>query len=221
MSNGTKVVFEALHLHEDEDVDRVFDLINAAEEGEEIQLQHPPKYVIVSIPNADPKDFEDCTMEPGRVLIPVPVTRQPKELKIDLIGQTSEVTLKYLRHGVQLGFSMTVHRIQGKTLEHLILQLNKRSFLPRISFSSLYVSLSRGRKSDDIRLMPIHPNGPNLEYLKKLTPNSDLISWLKCFDGDHGSGAALNLDKVKEMLQQSSAPTEPEHPKSSEYLNLN
>ena len=82
----------------------------------------------------------------------------------------------------ELGFIITFHKIQGRTVPRLILELNPRPFLPHLSFSMLLVALSRVRNSQDIRILPMHA-GANLSYLYKLKPDHRLALWQAGYQG--------------------------------------
>jgi len=52
---------------------------------------------------------------------------------------------------------------------------------PVLGHSNLYVSLSRVRKSDDLRFLPGNSTG-HFNHLTSLQPNQDLVKWLKGFN---------------------------------------
>ena len=196
LSNGTSIVYEGLQLHPDEDVHRIHNNILTATEGQDVELIHPPLFIIVSVPGADPAEFQDRTLVPGRVVIPVPEFVSLESVDIQLPGRTKKDTFKYKPHAVELRFAITINKVQGQTCDKIILQLNKRSFVPYLIFNMLYVALSRVRKGADIRLMPPHPNNSSLDYLANLKPNEDLLTWLDAFDEDVGAGASWNTEKA-------------------------
>jgi hypothetical protein len=89
-------------------------------------------------------------------------------------------------YGVDLGYSVTLHKIQGQTCDKLIVDLNDRPFLPKVSYHGFYVAVSRVRRNEDLRIMPIQPGKPDLRYLTRLQPPKKLITWLNCYDA-HGA----------------------------------
>ncbi|KAK4028490.1 hypothetical protein OUZ56_017759 [Daphnia magna] len=198
LSNGTAVLFESIELDSREDADRVCNDIATAAEETDVALSYPPLHINVAVPGANFADFFEKTLEPGRVVIPVPMVSKWEPVDIKLPGRRQADTFHYRPHGVEQRFDVTVHKIQGQTCNKVILQLKKRSFIPHLTFSMLYVALSRVRTSGNIRLMPPHPTGPGLGYLQTLKPTEDLLTWLKGFGFNDGTGSAWNIARAKE-----------------------
>ncbi|KZR96377.1 Uncharacterized protein APZ42_009314, partial [Daphnia magna] len=145
LSNGTAVFFESIELDPREDADRVCNDIATAAEDTNVALTYPPLHINVAVPGANAADFVEKTLEPGRVVIPVPRVSKWEPVNIKLPGRRQADTFHYRPHGVEQHFAVTVHKIQGQTCNKVILQLNKRSFMPHLTFSMLYVALSRVR----------------------------------------------------------------------------
>ncbi len=199
MSNGTPVIYEGFKLHEKEDIDAVFNDAITTDTNHDIKLKYPPIYIIVSIPGANPDDFKGRTMVPGRVVVPVPIKRNADTVNVRLPGQLDSSRLQYHPHGVELRFALTGYKVQGQNCGKLILQLNKRPFLPKITFNSLLVSLSRVQRGNDIRIMPLHPGSQGLHYLTELKPDEAFVDWNDGFEEDLGSGALWNIEKARKM----------------------
>ncbi|KAI9551027.1 hypothetical protein GHT06_005690 [Daphnia sinensis] len=214
LSNGTAVLFESIELDPREDADRVCNDIATAAEDTDVALTYPPLHINVAVPRVNPADFVEKTLEPGRVVIPVPRFSKWEPVDIKLPGRRQADTFHYRPHGVEQRFAVTVHKIQGQTCNKVILQLNKRSFMPHLTFSMLYVALSRVRTSESIRLMPPHPTGPGLGYLQTLKPTEDLLTWLEGFDPDDGTGSAWNIARAKEAHSRKQLSPATRDPKS-------
>ena len=73
-------------------------------------------------------------------------------------------TLLHQSHAVDLGFSYTDYKIQGATVDKLILMLQKRPCVPHLTIGSVHVGLTRDKKGDDLRIWPmdITPESVNL-----------------------------------------------------------
>lgn len=170
-----------------------------AGESEDVYLQYPPKYIIVSVPAANPDDFTERTLVPGRVVIPVSVFNIPEKIEIKLPGRPKPDVILYPAHAVEMCFAITVHKVQDQTCDKIIIQLNKRRFMPYVTFSMLYVSLSRVRKSENIRLMPPQQTNGSLDYLDNLHPSEDLLTWLEAFGTEDESGSTWNNEKAIEI----------------------
>ena len=136
------------------------------------------------------------SMEPGEnFIIPIEPVKHPLDYEI-FVPNVGKCTVYAKAHNVELGFAITLHKIQGQTCSKIILDLNKRTSQPYLDFSGLYVGLSRVKKSDDLRLMPLHQGSPGLDYLKNLKPPKDLLDWHKGFDQDKGRGKRWFPEKV-------------------------
>ena len=88
-------------------------------------------------------------------------------------------------HAVELAFALTFHKVQGKTVQRVILDLNLRPFNPHLSFTALLVAISRVRKSSDFRLLRAQP-GQTFDHLLRLVPDKDLSLWLSGFRNNCG-----------------------------------
>ena len=199
MSNGTPVIYEGFKLHENEDIEAIFNAFTTTDTNNDIKLKYTPTYIIVSIPGANPDDFKGRTMVPGRVVIPVPIKRTADTVNVKLPGQLKSTKLQYHPHGVELRFALTGYKVQGQNCKKLILQLNERPFVPKITFNSLLVSLSRVQRGNDIRIMSLHSGSHGLHYLTELRPDDAFIDWNDGFEEDLGSGAVWNIEKARQM----------------------
>ncbi len=182
-----------------EDVENIHTAITTSVDLQDIQLKYPPKFIIVSVPEARPEDFIGRTLVPDRVVIPVPFFNVPEKINIMLPGRPKEDVILYRPHAVELRFAITVHKVQGQTCDKIIIQLNKRNFMPYVTFNMLYVALSRVRNSGSIRLIPPQPSNPSLDYLGKLRPSEDLLTWLEAFEDDDGNGATWSALKATDI----------------------
>lgn len=55
----------------------------------------------------------------------------------------------YIQFPLQLGYAMTIHKAQGKTLDKVVVDMDKGAF----AHGQLYVALSRTRKKEDMQLI--------------------------------------------------------------------
>ena len=183
LSNGTPVTFHYLILDSRENQTTILEKMTSGN-YEDIVLQYEPKYVLVNITNADPKDFIGVTAVEGQAVIPLPLSHTSKAFALNVPGQKGiqKHFFKTKSHGIDMGFSITLHKIQGQTCRRLIVDLNHRPFPSHISYSGFYVAVSRVRNGDDLRIMPLQPNVSDLNYLASLQPPKQLISWLNSYD---------------------------------------
>ena len=56
---------------------------------------------------------------------------------------------KFIQFPLQLGYALTIHKAQGKTLDKVVIDISKGAF----DHGQLYVALSRTRKKEDIHLL--------------------------------------------------------------------
>ena len=180
LANGPKVILESIIIDDRDDPDAIQTRLTT-EISPSIILKHPPQGILVSVPGADIARFSTMTMEPGAVVIPIGLVRRAKDLKGARIKNGVKRDLYYLPHNVDIGFAVTVHKVQGQTCSKIILDLNYRPFNPQLDFHSVIVMVSRVRTDENIRVMPPHPNGPSLDYLNKLEPKPELVIWLEGF----------------------------------------
>ena len=78
-------------------------------------------------------------------------------------------------HMVELGFAFTFYKVQGATLDRVILDFD---FHTRIecSFPSVYVGLSRVRQIKDLRLLPRTAKADT--WLASLKWADELAAWM-------------------------------------------
>lgn len=73
-----------------------------------------------------------------------------KSFSYDVDEQTGDITEKetgnFIQYPLQLGYALTIHKSQGKTLDRVILDINRGAF----AHGQLYVALSRTRAKQDI-----------------------------------------------------------------------
>jgi hypothetical protein len=172
LTNGTPVTFHSLVLDPREDRER---LLTAMMQGntEDISLQYNPLHILVKITNANPTDCIGMTAVEGEVVIPLSQTHTSKLFPITVPGKLNKIKLQTTSHEIDLGFSVTLHKIQGQTCSKLIVDLNHRPFMPQVTFPGLYVAVSRVRRGEDLRIMPIQPSSINLKFLNTLQPSKN------------------------------------------------
>ena len=125
-------------------------------------LHEDSKYVL---PSGSPGEM---IMIPPPMFIIMEVHHKGKDKKKSILPcKKVETTLEYYRNGneysykcwsnmVVLTFALTVHETQGQTLERIILLLGRlpKMNVGRITWSLLYVALSRTRKLAHVKFFP-------------------------------------------------------------------
>lgn len=74
-----------------------------------------------------------------------PVEKEMKNKKII----KEEITGTYIQYPLQLGYAITIHKVQGKTLDKVDIDLTGGTF----THGQLYVALSRTRKEEDMNII--------------------------------------------------------------------
>ena len=102
-------------------------------------------------------------------------------------------------HQYMLAFALTDYKLQGRTLNKLILSVPKRSRLPWMDLSAFYVLVSRVRELNGLRLLQVDQEG--LDAVAALRPDDYLHAWEQGY-GDDGfwsdARAAAALTALRE-----------------------
>lgn len=121
------------------------------------------------------------TLLADRVVVPIFPKRSTDILRVRGCGRfklPGNVTVH--SHAVELGFSETYEKVQGKTLDKIILDLNEPPTRP-LQLPALYTGITRVRKGSDLKILPVSP-GHTLQHLIKLKLDQKLTCWLHGFD---------------------------------------
>lgn len=200
LANGTKIIYESLVLDPRDDPVTISQRLST-EINPDIVLQYPPLFVIVSVPEADPKRFIDTTLVEGSVVIPVATVQRNKFVNVPRRRGERPFKVWYTPHNCELGFAVTVHKIQGQTLERVIIDLNYRPFQPQFNFHALMVAVSRVRASNHIRILPLQPSSPSLDYLLTVKPDQSLLIWLQGYKKENENEASTwSVEKAQTAL---------------------
>ena len=91
--------------------------------------------------------------------------------------------LVFRKHPVDLLFAVTYHKLQGLTLDKLILTINKHPnpFL-RLVLSSLYVGISRVHNLSEVRVLPY--TDEDVDYLVRMKFDDLLPAWIKNYTNE-------------------------------------
>ncbi len=179
LANGTPAVLHSLTLPEGHDNSNAqfWAEYERALPGSIVVLPTLPYSVNIRLPHLS-RDAsgihwpQDETLEQGDVIVPIKLSRFPLSL---VVSDTNSAKIYYHDFPLELGFAVTYHKVQGQTVNKIILDLRDAP-KSKIRLTSLYVGLSRVRKSNDIRVLPL--NGAR-EHLYKLTHTKTMVCWYK------------------------------------------
>lgn len=89
-----------------------------------------------------------------------------------------------LMHDVQQSFSFMYNKLQGATVDRLILVINylSKCKLGKMCIHKLYVALSRVRKGKHLAIFQV--TNKELQYLKNLRYSDKLLGWNKNYDDE-------------------------------------
>jgi hypothetical protein len=198
--NGTRMKQYSLVLDSSEDRISLDAKLRAAQPGELVLLQHPPFSVQMQIIDAQLGTFTEAdTLVPGKYVVPVMVDTKsqyevikPWEL---LRRQGSTIkNIKYRAHGFDLGFSLTFEKVQSKSFQRLILDLQSWPKM-QLTAEKVLVGLSRVAELDHLRIIPFAP-GQTETHLYWLKPSELMIHWLLGFDPDGNWSAQRSADSI-------------------------
>jgi hypothetical protein len=141
--------------------------------GQIFFLDTPPLSVNLHFPDQDISTWpQGWSLSPTTVVVPMMMLKAEEELKI----HNKELKLSYYSYNVDLAFCLTFHKVQGMTLDRIIIDLNSPA-LPKVTCASLYVAISRVRQGNHIRLLaPLEP--ARQKELLGLQFRTDLLQWL-------------------------------------------
>ncbi len=153
--HGTRMKQYSLVLDSSEDSIALAVKLRAAKPGKLVLLQHPPFSVQIKIINAQSDTFTEAdTLLSGKYVIPIMVDTKsqyevikPWEL---LRRQGSSIhNIKYRAHGFDLGFSLTFEKVQLKSFQRLILDLQNWPKM-QLTAEKVLVGLSRVAEMDHL-----------------------------------------------------------------------
>ena len=153
-------------------------------------LSQPPVSVNVFMPNVTMENWsKEESLSENHVIIPLLESKRAREFNAagahrrsgKTGGSAHNLTLlqscmTFFDFGLSLAFAVTYHKLQGQTLDRVILDLNS-SGAARLDIPSVYVGVSRVREGKHIRMLPLQASERlrllNLEFDK------DLLAWYR------------------------------------------
>ena len=181
LTNGTLAKLHSLTMS-DEVAEELRLRVREAMPGDVVFLGSQPMSVNIEVETPLSANWSrSLSLMNGRAIVPITMSKFWTELdavtakearrRLDAMHHTS---LKFKDFDMELAFAMTFHKVQGKTLNKVILDFNN-SKLAHMSLAALYVGVSRVRRGTDIRIMPLDPS--IREHLEGLTFNEQLCKW--------------------------------------------
>ena len=170
--------------------------------GQIVWLQRCPLSVNVEISNADLTAYSPGdTLVPGRAVVPIPLGRfsrhesiKPHETTDPLISNVGFRSI-----GIELGFAITFQKAQGRTIQRVILDLNRWPS-GKLTFEMVLVGMTRVRDLDHFRILPLL-QGQSLKHIYKLQPNRHMLAFFAGYtDPDTGLWNVVAAKRAFEKL---------------------
>jgi hypothetical protein len=178
--NGAAVLQHSLSFEDPAHADAIQRLAATARPGEVVWLPHIPLSVNVEVLTAhDWPAGLSLTGPDQRPVIPIAAVHGDGISVTLPDGRTGTVAPQ--EHALDLAFAVTFHKLQGRTIDRLIVNLNQPPQPPFLSFESVYVALTRVRRGDHVRLVR-PPPGKDLGHLLQLRARQTTTHWLAGFD---------------------------------------
>ena len=178
--NGSKLKMTSLYYKDPHHRQQMDQRIASAAPGQVVWVD-PPDEVIFELEGrngAAHRLSESESLEADKPTIPLSANlRETYKVSLDN-GRAGKITV--VEFPFELGFAVTYHRIQGRTLPYLILDANASPLPPHILFELLYVGLSRVPSASRIRLLPSTAINGRFDHLLKLKLHKDTVLWLLC-----------------------------------------
>ena len=142
--------------------------------------------------------WKELTLVKDRIIIPIVAKRKknmssvrPTAIPGSFLCLPSRVKI-FGKFPLQPAFAMTVEKAQGRTLEYVILALSHRRGLKcQMDYASIYVSLSRVKNRDRIRLLLTGKTNvdkhASISYCSALTPNKSLSAFWAGYRSQQGT----------------------------------
>jgi energy-coupling factor transporter ATP-binding protein EcfA2 len=213
--NAQSVIYHSLGFESDEQKADFETKLSVAQAGDVITLFSLPACINVRLPTIEKlvendeslKEawLEKCSIDPHHIVIPITCRKKrsssssSKESNREGLsftpvhgGQLFRPSLVHLvpYFPLELAYSITVHKSQGRTLDRIIIALGDTGDVhSRMRYEHIYVAISRVHRCNDIRLLLPGKNEQeeimSLVYVASLKPNA----WTKrYFDGFTGRG---------------------------------
>ena len=171
VANGSPGKLHSLIFLDEQDRKIATKIMNDAPRGTRELLPKPPDYVLIAL-NAKILDaiqknellninhlFADVAKDDFLVALPYTHDRYCKN-KLKFGTEASTSTIKYDKFNYDLGYAVTAYKLQGATLDNVLIDLNQRpQGLKAMDLRALYVILSRVATMEKIKIMPFrnHP----------------------------------------------------------------
>ena len=203
IANGTEMICHSITPYDIHQKNQIIRFFSMSSYGDILSLDTSPQSVNFEIPgsNLNPQLLEAAiTFHPETGNIIIPIIFDKKNVSNDWFIVRGGSPYKCMPSKVyiqshfpfDLGFSMTIHKAQGRTLKKVILSISEHpNYICRLSWSAIYVALSRIKDRNDIRFLIKKLNGQlqynTLEYVTVLHRKKDVALYFAGFRHKNGA----------------------------------
>ena len=196
VANGTAATLHSVTCSSLQLQEQLKEMVSASKPGDIIEIPCP---YAVNVDVGQSTVLGKLSLVTGASVLALPLQRIYAH-DLDVLG----VTVKYFSFPFTLGFSVTFHKVQGKTLKRVILSLNHRKGFGRstISYNCFLVGVSRVTCSAHLRRLPKFSQ-EDLFHVTKLRPSPELLKWSTAYKNGIFQTSpcnALNLSKEVNAL---------------------
>jgi hypothetical protein len=205
VANGRKAVMFGISYDDPNSQDAMLRQLNASSPGDVITLASPPDYVILDVGLVDGTGGRDDVVinpETGGLLLPLKADPAGgKKLRVVINGDMYRLKLNSFDYDML--FCVTFHKLQGMTLDRLILDLRKPVYPPHHTHEMALVAASRVRQGAHVRVLT-----PGWSHLCECKSDIRIRAWLTGFSGTGGVWNRARAIEEFSMLQ-ANAPSDP------------
>jgi hypothetical protein len=132
---------------------------------------------------------------------------QPKEARLTGVRAAYSYVPKLMKRpcSYELAFALTDYKLQGMTLERLVVLIGMYTFPTRHTLSSLYVMLSRVRRSAQLRILEGQPGSIKGLVGPAMRQRDELIVFDRCYDKRGRYQSELALAAYDDLVAQRAA----------------
>ncbi len=200
VANGRRAKLFGVAYNDPAAHDNMLQLIGMAQPGDVVTLESPPDFVILDVGHVDGMEGREGLQfnpDTGGLLLSMKAQPDP-DTKIRCLINGSIYKLAVCSFAYDMLFCVTIHKLQGMTLERLILDLTKPIYPPHHTFEAALVAASRVRKGAHVRVLR-----PGWAHLLAYTADYRVRSWLAGFN-THG-GVWNKVHAMEAMARNSAA----------------
>ena len=160
-----------------------------------LEVEIPRPFSINAVPKVSAKAKRallkrKVTIDPTHRELVVPVlvdSRQVEFTPTSVYAAQASIPkkLRLVQHQIDLAFAVTDYKLQGKTLDYLILSIGPRDgdVRPSLTLTDVYVLVSRVRLGTRLYVIGFDPSDPRqTEHLRRLSHPAELAVWEKGYD---------------------------------------